>query len=1245
MSNSFWNFVTRMVSGTLAKADDVNTNFDGVTAGFTLVETEIDKAITVTNAAGVTDIAQNAATRALKLISFDVNGDVVTSQIVGDWKGDHADAAGTDYQIRDVVKDAAASIKADSLYICTVTHTSTGSLATDTANWDLLVDVEAVAISEAAAAASAAAAAASYDAFDDRYLGSFTTGSEPSLDNDGDALLTGAMYFNTTLNRMKVYNGVSWQLTTANAVDVIITDAGSLITATEVEAALQEVFAIIRDVSGNANFLGDATFTGAVDAASLTVDSRHMTDSVGFTIPAITQNNWVNVCLLETGSYTVRISNTGSSLYNPAIFTVNCGYAASATGDGTHSTCHVSTLYRSETFTEFEGIFFEWVSFDSCNLWIQIQGTVAGAGNYWVSVEGLSITTYPIVMDGTVTATDPTLTASVPRITTIDNSTVSIVGNTDITGNITLTGTVDGRDLATDGSKLDGIEAGADVTDTTNVTAAGALMDSEVDADIKTLSLPASTTISAFGATLIDDLAASNARSTLGLVIGTNVQAYSSVLQNTTASYTTAEETKVGHISVTQAVNLDTMESNIATNNSKVTNATHTGQVTGATALSLGVTAITAQPAAGAVVGTDTLLINDGGVLSEVTATQLSTFMDVAAAAKYLLNTTDTFTGVLTVTGSTVVDGSVYLDSGLVEAGRGSGSVALTINDGYGNANIAFNHRSGSPDLTGSSCRIVTSVDSATATYAFQLGDSTTAATPVALTSVFDMTTSAVTSVVNFNASAGVDVTGNITVTGTVDGVDLQTLNSAVGLNTAKVTNATHTGQVTGSGALSLSNTAISGQTDIGADIVGTDEILISDAGTIRRSDVSRLWTYISAAMRAAASTWSAIQTFSDRVIINYPNSTGIPLEVFSNDTSSALFQVANDNASHTGIIALINQVNATSSADALAVTNSGTGLAIDVLAGDVNIADNLFAGEVTADNLKILNWTDICLFGASSAGSQTSTSTKATRIGAPHYTAGEEPLGLIYASTQSFQSTIAIGGGTGLLNAATSIGFYTAANITTLTGTRALLLDSSQNGIFAAAVTAVGGVDKLTTATGAVSVAAATAPSVNQVLQATSATVATWQHPTVLQMTYNQKASVGTTTATIPFDTTAPQNTEGAQILSASITPIYAGSELRIDVIVFVTPSTDSAWVTAALFRDSAASAVASSANFVNTGTAGGPITFTYWVASSDTTSRVFNVRVGSRDAGTLTWGGQAGAQRHNSTMYSSISITEVVL
>ena len=69
--------------------------------------------------------------------------------------------------------------------------------------------VDAVAGSATAAASSATAAAASYDSFDDRYLGAKS--SAPSLDNDGNALLTGALYFNTVANKMYVYNGSAWQ--------------------------------------------------------------------------------------------------------------------------------------------------------------------------------------------------------------------------------------------------------------------------------------------------------------------------------------------------------------------------------------------------------------------------------------------------------------------------------------------------------------------------------------------------------------------------------------------------------------------------------------------------------------------------------------------------------------------------------------------------------------------------------------------------------------------------------------------------------------------------------------------------------------------------------------------------------------------------------------------------------------------------------------------------------------------------
>jgi hypothetical protein len=71
-------------------------------------------------------------------------------------------------------------------------------------------------------------------------------------------------------------------------------------------------------------------------------------------------------------------------------------------------------------------------------------------------------------------------TSNVFTYTPPDLSGFAALSGAAFTGAITTNSTFDGRDVATDGTKLDGIEANADVTDTANVTASGALMDSEV---------------------------------------------------------------------------------------------------------------------------------------------------------------------------------------------------------------------------------------------------------------------------------------------------------------------------------------------------------------------------------------------------------------------------------------------------------------------------------------------------------------------------------------------------------------------------------------------------------------------------------------------------------------------------------------------------------------------------------------------------------------------------------------------
>lgn len=69
---------------------------------------------------------------------------------------------------------------------------------------------------------------------------------------------------------------------------------------------------------------------------------------------------------------------------------------------------------------------------------------------------------------------DASVFATAAQGTTADNALPKAGGA--MTGAITTNSTFDGRDVATDGTKLDTIEANADVTDATNVAAAGALM-------------------------------------------------------------------------------------------------------------------------------------------------------------------------------------------------------------------------------------------------------------------------------------------------------------------------------------------------------------------------------------------------------------------------------------------------------------------------------------------------------------------------------------------------------------------------------------------------------------------------------------------------------------------------------------------------------------------------------------------------------------------------------------------------
>jgi hypothetical protein len=112
-----------------------------------------------------------------------------------------------------------------------------------------------------------------------------------------------------------------------------------------------------------------------------------------------------------------------------------------------------------------------------------------------------------------------------------------------------------------------------------------------------------------------------------GLVTSATDATTADIADTTNKRYVTdANNTKLGFISITQAVDLDVLESDTVTNNAKVTNATHTGEVTGSGALTVDKTAITNKTLV-SVATNDKILISDtsdSGNLKYVTASDIA---------------------------------------------------------------------------------------------------------------------------------------------------------------------------------------------------------------------------------------------------------------------------------------------------------------------------------------------------------------------------------------------------------------------------------------------------------------------------------------------------------------------------------------------------------------------------------------------------------------------------------------------
>jgi hypothetical protein len=120
------------------------------------------------------------------------------------------------------------------------TNAQGSAAAASTSEGNASASAQAASGSATAAASSAAAALAAFDNFDDTYLGA--KASDPTVDNDGDPLTGGDLYYNTTSNVMKVYTGSAWVIAyvPGDAANITSTATGD-VSATNVQAAIAEL--------------------------------------------------------------------------------------------------------------------------------------------------------------------------------------------------------------------------------------------------------------------------------------------------------------------------------------------------------------------------------------------------------------------------------------------------------------------------------------------------------------------------------------------------------------------------------------------------------------------------------------------------------------------------------------------------------------------------------------------------------------------------------------------------------------------------------------------------------------------------------------------------------------------------------------------------------------------------------------------------------------------------------------------
>jgi len=274
------------ISGNVTTVAGISSNVTSVAGNSSNINTVAGISGNVTTVAGVSSSVSTVAGISANVTTVaGINANVTT-------------VAGVSANVTTVATNIAA-VNTNATNIVAIQNASTN--ATNAA-------ASAVSAGNAQTAAEAArdATLTAYDNFDDRYLGSKT--NNPTLDNDGNALVAGSLYFNSVSGAMQVYTGSAW-------VAAYVSGTGFLSSA--------------NNLSDVASTSSARTNLGLV--ASATTDTTNASNISSGTLAVARGGTGVTT---STGTTNVVLSNS-PTLVTPVLGTPSSGTLSSCTVDGT----------------------------------------------------------------------------------------------------------------------------------------------------------------------------------------------------------------------------------------------------------------------------------------------------------------------------------------------------------------------------------------------------------------------------------------------------------------------------------------------------------------------------------------------------------------------------------------------------------------------------------------------------------------------------------------------------------------------------------------------------------------------------------------------------------------------------------------------------------------------------------------------------------------------------------------------